>query len=46
MKGYVPLAAAIGAALFLTECSGTQRSKFDYSTDQRHVTITTEPEAQ
>ena len=43
MKCYVALAAGIVAALFVTGCNNTRKYKFEYNTDQRHVTITTEP---
>ncbi|MBN2129827.1 MAG: hypothetical protein JW741_10040 [Sedimentisphaerales bacterium] len=43
MKCHVALAAVIIAALFLTGCNNTRSSKFEYKTDQRNVTITTEP---
>jgi len=43
MKHHIALVAAIVAALFVTGCNNTRKYKFEYKTDQRHVTITTEP---
>ena len=43
MKAQPALAAAILVVLFVIGCNSTRRSKVEYSTDQRLVTITTEP---
>ena len=43
MKCHFVLATVLFAALFLTGCNSTRSFEFEYKTDQRHVTIITEP---